>query len=687
MSTPHWQRPNWFVFTCAVAIISFAAFADSTRGEEVSSAENERDLPAGRLTFGGEFRQSEFEGFADALIPLVATETGLVFLNPRTSITDRSEEEYNLGLGYRHLFADRNLILGGNIFYDYRDTRFGNTYHQLGLGVEMLTPWVDARANYYRPERKTFLADTMEVETVQESRRRVSTFGDLYAEGNAIRQDETVRNITTTTTTKQTFEMFEQAVEGFDAEIGVKFPMPEAVENVEVRLFGGYYYFDSRLGDDIKGAKARLEVRALPSLFLDAGWYENKDLTGSDFYVGARINVPFDLYNLAQGRNPFAGARDGFRHTPRPFAARMTEMVMRDLHVRDVRSDYIENESLREVETSSRNNSRVISHSILGDVAFVDGDSTGSELGTAEAPFQSIAQGIESAHRNVYVFATSGPYRENVTIDTPKTIIGQGHAIRGFDGKQFGGDEHTVISGQRQGPAIVIHGGHGTTIAGMRIVNIETDIAPSGPLLDPVFAGVGYRGAGIYVRDTDNVTIINNQFFGTTRGLWFAIRGDNTPDFSARVMNNAFVLNTQGLYLQAGARTALGGGSLDTFSLSMTDNIFALNAVGADLRMGVADSVAIFGQGNTFTLNANAMDIRRLAFTPTPDYAIDFGGGVLGSAGQNIIFNNTMGFGSLLIPDNTISVGNNFWGGGAPGALDLMGAGYQLPTTWLTSAP
>jgi len=88
-------------------------------------------------------------GYYDLLVPLYPGEKSVLFFNPRFSHDDRSSYEWNLGLGYRHLLMGDKLILGGNVYYDWRHSWTGEEYHQLGLGVEVLTEWVNARANGY----------------------------------------------------------------------------------------------------------------------------------------------------------------------------------------------------------------------------------------------------------------------------------------------------------------------------------------------------------------------------------------------------------------------------------------------------------------------------------------------------------------------------------------------------------
>lgn len=188
-----------------------------------------------------------------------------------------------------------------------------------------------------------------ETETIsRQSTRTTTTWQDPYATGNAIVQDYTLTRTLTTVTTTRTYEQFEQALGGYDWEIGLRFPLPTPPETLEARLFGGYYDFDNDFGGEAKGWKARAELRVLSSLFLDAGIYENDDLTGSDWFAGARLSVPLDLSAVSRGRNPFATAKSRWNGETRDLSARLTEMVMRDPQVRLDTSKFIENTTLEE---------------------------------------------------------------------------------------------------------------------------------------------------------------------------------------------------------------------------------------------------------------------------------------------------------------------------------------------------
>lgn len=518
--------------------------------------ESDLFLPPAGLTVGAQWREEETEGLGDLVLPAWRFPAGLLFVNPRASRTDRSAEEYNLGLGYRHLFTERKWIIGANLFYDYRDTG-RHTYDQWGLGVEFLGEWLDARANFYKPDDSPNVVAAATQTTVD---RRVATYSewsDPYATGHLILQDFRAEKIMRTTTTTFYFEQYERAMEGFDVEGGIRLPLPLAREIFEARMFGGHYHFDSNYRNDIEGFKARVELRLLSSVFLDAAWFED-DRLGSDYAIGARVSVPFDLARLARGRNPFAEAGNRFRGEPVPFEVRLTEMVMRDPHVRTEISDFIEDPDRRQTHSSTRREAYRETHTLMGDVNFVHGDrGSGTGDGSAERPYDTIQQGVDSSfgEQNVYVYNASGPYNENVELSPGVKLWGSGCLIPGDGGKSFGSGIHPVVDGRSLGPSISL--ANQTTVRGFRIVNTEQG-GPADLRSLPVFGIRDVRRAGILGHDVTDILIACNRIEGNEQGVLIGRAGP----FDLSFINNEVSLNSSGVGVGAE-----GGGPEDLFGV------------------------------------------------------------------------------------------------------------------------
>lgn len=263
---------------------------------------------AGQVSLGFRAGDDAQEYYADILLPLVASESKALFLDLRGSSLEDLEQELNAGIVLRHRVSEKNLILGANLFYDTRWTENDNTFDQLGAGIELLSQSVDIRANYYYP-----LTD----------RKTISRYSDTQT-SNATRGNRQI-----TTVSAATYEIYEEALEGFDAEIGYWLPFMRRV--APTALYVGYYDFSADHADDFSGVKARLEARVHPNVILDAEWIEDHELNRSDYFVGFRIQLPLDFWN---GVGFQRSAEEGSR--ARPFDARMSEMVSRDFRIRTV---------------------------------------------------------------------------------------------------------------------------------------------------------------------------------------------------------------------------------------------------------------------------------------------------------------------------------------------------------------
>jgi len=460
------------------------AAAPAKKAEQTKAPAEKRtveavEMPAGGITIGGAFGEGTVEGFGDVLAPVLVLKRGLVFVNPRGSMNDSQEEEMNIGLGYRHLVPERKFIVGANAYYDTRWTRYENQFDQFGLGVEFLSEWVDARANAYMAEDGKKLAQQREEVEQWTTHSSSSYWSELYGAGNAILQDYVTVSKSTDWTVRRVYESYEAAMDGWDAEVGVKLPGLEKWP--EMRLFVGYQSFENPFGEDLEGLKARVEVRAVPGLTLDAAYYEEEALNaGSEYLVGARVRVPFDLAKVGQKKNPFEGAASAFRPAKdKPFADRMTEQVIRDVAVRTVESQLEENEALRQTHAQTHTSTSRKKHTILDGIAFVDGDNVDDPLenGSYEHPYDHVQEGVNKAALSpeidiTYVMPVTevdDRYRETVVVREGVTVWGAGTPIYGYGGMSFGGGTYPVVDGESRGPAFTMRSG--TTLTGFEIEN------------------------------------------------------------------------------------------------------------------------------------------------------------------------------------------------------------------------
>ncbi len=126
----------------------------------------------------------------------------------RANLFAHDEAGGNLRIGYRQHAPGSDLVWGGYLGYDLRHTEFNETFHQIGLGAEVMGDRWEARLNGYLP--------------VGDTRRQVASssfdsgtiVSNLRFSGNNLLFDR-FRQQTTT-------RLFEAAAGGFDLEGGYR---------------------------------------------------------------------------------------------------------------------------------------------------------------------------------------------------------------------------------------------------------------------------------------------------------------------------------------------------------------------------------------------------------------------------------------------------------------------------------
>ena len=274
------------------AAVTLSAFAGHKVAEKVAPTPADDSLPAGTITAGGKFSNHLESGFLDATVPFAQTGHVTFFGDLRGTWDDNHQLLLSVGLGARYLVPGHDIIIGGNVYYDYIDTQYNNHFDQLGLGAEVLTKWFDARFNWYHPDNGIHPA--------------------VFGPG---------------------FLLNESGLDGFNIEGG--FLVPGLDKYVEARLFAGYYQYHSRVGPKFEGWKARAEIRWTPAIITDIEYWGGNTgranaVNGGNWIAGVRVSLPFEIGNLFAGRNPFAGAGDALKFGKRrEFRERLGEQVWR----------------------------------------------------------------------------------------------------------------------------------------------------------------------------------------------------------------------------------------------------------------------------------------------------------------------------------------------------------------------
>lgn len=268
--------------SCIGSLLGLAVLAPGAAAQDLSSP---KWTPW--LELGGFYGSKDTSrGEAVLWVPLAQGQTSVLFGEARGKLFEDDMREGNFALGYRQMQASGwNLGVWGG--YDIRESRFGNSFHQLAGGIEALSDRWDFRANAYLP-----LNDSENL-----FRGSFANMGSTVAFTGS-----TIGLVTTTTTTNLSQD--ELALWGFDAEIGAKVfstPLDLTGPRHELRLYAGAYHFDhSDLPSSVSGPRVRAEWRmddvidqwAGSRLTLEAE-YSHDQLRDGRVEVGARLRLPF----------------------------------------------------------------------------------------------------------------------------------------------------------------------------------------------------------------------------------------------------------------------------------------------------------------------------------------------------------------------------------------------------------
>ncbi|OQA41851.1 MAG: hypothetical protein BWY49_00199 [Candidatus Omnitrophica bacterium ADurb.Bin314] len=333
---------------------------------------------------GGDGR---FLTYIDNLIPVAGTTDSLFFADSKTVIGPHGSNEQNIGIGARGLLFDEEFIAGGNFFYDTRYTENKVRHHQLGFGLEGLTKWVDARANFYFP-----ISD----------KKLVS--------------EDTSYGFRSRSLVKMTTPTYEEALRGLDYEAGMLLPVVS--EFVETRAFlGGYHYFPE-LSKNMSGIKGRVELRPIRALTFEVE-LKRDNHNGTDCFVGGFITIPLETINVFKVNALFDGFGKYFKYQKgvRPLRERMVDRVVRDI-------DVTTGKSVAPIEETK-----------VHDLTYVDNSYTGVSDGSLERPYTTIQAGVNNAVGDKWVYVKEGNaiYAETVTLANNVTLWGAGHS-GGFAG-------------------------------------------------------------------------------------------------------------------------------------------------------------------------------------------------------------------------------------------------------------
>ena len=617
-------------------------------------------------TRGGNGRSSFY---TDIFIPVLGGGETLFFANPKLVWDDANGNEQNIGCGIRNLFFDDSLILGGNFYFDTRETKYNNRFNQLGFGAEALSKWVDFRTNFY-----LHLSDKKE-----------------------IAQNITGYSFGTTTLIKHTSISYEEPFTGFDYEGGLLIPYISNYLETKVYI-GGYHYFP-KLSKTINGIRGRIELRPTPLFTLDAE-VSGDNMSPVEGYIGGYVSLPFSIGNLFKGKNPFKGWKEilAFGKGTRPIKERMTEMVRRDIDV-----------ILQASSTSVASKEH--------DLTYVDNSNAGAEDGSQENPYNTVQEGIDNAIGDSWVYVQEGTsdYTENVILANGVTLWGSLYN-GGFKG--ISSDSGPTIN--KNGSTVTM--ASNSTLMGFTIKGGSTDgvHAQDKTNFSIIENNITASNYGIQVRAENSTcatstisgnTISNINGFGA-EGIYLYSSDETVSNFS--ITENTISIGSG--VVATGIDIYNDGGSMPSFNIIgntisnfvgvdngtgiSINNEESTNASAFTLTNNVVTNMSHFGimiieapgsaENSTYSLLGNTVadnDVYGVAITGDAGASdrVDLGGGS-SSTGYNSFYNN--GVNDVINADGSGTLQSQYnWWGQAGGPSGAQTAGNVNTANYLTSNP
>ena len=486
-------------------------------------------------------------------VPIAQAQDSVLYGDLRLMGDDRDNREGNIGLGYRRILPGGKALAGGHLWFDRRLTDRGSMFHQITGGAELLSEDFDLRANGYLPlsGKKEYTVTT------------VNPQGPALA-GTGLFVDTNGR-------------LLEEPQYGLDLELGWRVPYLEGFTD-SVRLYGGGYHFDGDHTENVTGWRARFAADITPDIQVGAR-FQRDAARGSQGFLEATIRFPF-------------GQKKSFRKEG--LRARLDESPERDIDIVT---------GAQVTDTGARVPVINASTGAAQEVLHVDNTAAGGGDGSAENPFNTLAdaQAAASAQTIIYVKAGDGTTTnqdQGIVLDkTGQQLIGAGANFL-YDSGRF------------------------RTANGISPTSILIAAATSAPKITNVNA----LSDGVRITAND-VTVAGITVDGATRdGIVVEADGAAASAIGVSIQNVSALNNRFGIYVHGA-----NGGSVSA------------KVQGAVTSTNSQHGVAVYDDtAGTFTA--------------------DLGGGALGSSGGNVLAGNTLEDLAVELDGGTLMAQNNWWG-------------------------
>lgn len=644
-------------------------------------------------------------GSLDFWVPLTGGQDHVFFADVRLQRDTLDGHEINAGLGYRTLVDQK--IYGVYGFYDRRLSPLNNVFHQITAGGELLTETWDYRLNTYVP---------------------MSDAEPVYEQ--TVPANITISNSALLVTPSYTPE--EIPLHGFDIEAGRAVPGTDD----KMRVYGGAFHFFDTGGAARNLNGARLRAHYDVTSWLRIGGevqYDNvRDRTG---FADVRFRIPLQRF---KHKNPLTGMR-----------ARMEDNIVRDIDivtqavapvpaqqpVLNADTGTAQNIIFVDDTGANGNGSQNAPFNTLtdaenaagvGDIIYiVQGsalnlntgillDDDGQRLigaGTGLAYSSDLFASIPGvAEGTILIPATSNPvitnnagYGVQITADN---VIVEGLEVNGAS-------LHNILASNADNLTLRNLTSTGAGDRNIQLNYSEDNSSFTVNVSNTTLTAADDRGFQLYAVATNTsvtATLTNNTATANTEhGFAFNASESASLDITATGNTSSSNVN-QGFYMSP-QDTAYISGRFENNTIDGNGGVgvnirsFSTSATAADLTLvnnvvtnngarGVIfrtdDSGAINASLESNTITDNDFDGVRMIRLTTGVVTADLGGGSLGSAGQNRIFDNSAFEIRADAGNGLISAQENWWGTGADlaGGEQSIGAGTSLDTSnWLTVDP
>lgn len=426
---------------------------------------------------------SQFGIFAPLVI--LPDETGLSFLQANGTVSDDSVHGANIGFVTRYQDLASYWFFGSSLWYDYESNR-NQDLHQVGVGVEALSRFIEVRANGYFP-----IGTTSRFESVTpqlQGTNMLLGFDNL-------------------------------ALAGADIEGGIR-----PFEKPELWLFLGYYFYtdqDDLLDEDpLEGLRGRIELRP------------NQNLT-----LGVTVSHD-DVYNT----QVFGSATFAFRSFADLLSApggcnaepQFTQLVTRKSRITQLRQDRL---------------ARDQTGAPLGIVQARSTAAAGGN-GTVEQPFNTLTAAVAAAGENGIIFVQEGSFNESINLLNGQRLLADGfldttpHVVSTQSGIITLPGQRTRATVTR--PTITSNDLLGTVKLcpdGRFVDNVEIT---GFEISNTVGSGiVGFLNDGLVLRDN---VVTGNAGFGIAlfNASGDTVNSPTAPVSAFRIQNNELTQNNQG---------------------------------------------------------------------------------------------------------------------------------------------